>query len=359
MELPLFLKVAAVSALVSVLHAALPQSESQPAGAVVIEVPKVPEVTAVVPVAPKVINQYETTGEMPYTPVDPYRHFEHKRNAKPVFSHRVPPAYNKTTLDEGELKVGEIRNSRLSLYLRGNYMEPDAVVKRLEDAGYKILAVEALDKKKQLVSIVFTCSALEAMGRQNGRGFAASLRILVDGINQQISITNPLYLSRAFMQNDFESAIPKAALDTLRTTFESQELKNSDDLLKYNLLPKYVFMNGMPSYGDMAMIERGDQAEMLAKAKKSKNVLFVQELSKTAAVVGVKLSSRTSKFVTKIGSQNGALLPYPALIENGEVKILDPKYYIAVMYPLLKMGDFMTISTVPGAIQNDVKKAFK
>ncbi len=359
MGLSVFLKIAVLSTLATGLYATVAENEPQPANTLIIEVPKVPEVTAVVPVAPKVLNQYETTQGEPYTPVNPHRQFEHKRNAKPVFSHRVPPSYNKTTLDEGELKVGDVKNSRLSLYLRGNYMEPKEVLKRLEDTGYKILASEALDKKKKLVSIVFTCSALEAMGKQSGRGFTASLRILVDGINQQISITNPLYVARAFMQDDFESAIPEAALDTLRSAFESQELKNSDDLLKYNLLPKYVFMSGMPSYGDMAMIERGDHAEMLAKASKSKNVVFVQELSKSIAVIGVNLSSRTSKFVTKIGAQNGALLPYPALIENGEVKLLDPKYYIAVMYPMLKMGDFMTISTVPGAIVNEVKKVFK
>ncbi len=39
--------------------------------------------------------------------------------------------------------------------------------------------------------------------------------------------------------------------------------------------------------------------------------------------------------------------------------MLDPKYYIAVMYPMLKMSQFMKISTVPGAITKDIGKIFR
>lgn len=61
----------------------------------------------------------------------------------------------------------------------------------------------------------------------------------------------------------------------------------------------------------------------------------------------------------KIGVENASLLPYPVLLENGKAKILAPKYYLAISYPLLKMAQFMTISSVPSAIEKDCKKLFK
>jgi hypothetical protein len=73
----------------------------------------------------------------------------------------------------------------------------------------------------------------------------------------------------------------------------------------------------------------------------------------------VKLSDNTSKFIEKVGVENAALLPYPVLLENGKAMILAPKYYIAIAYPLLKMSQFMRISTIPGAIEKDCKKLFK
>ena len=46
-------------------------------------------------------------------------------------------------------------------------------------------------------------------------------------------------------------------------------------------------------------------------------------------------------------------------IENGEAKVLAPKYNLALHYPLLSMTGFMTIATVPGAILKDCEKIFQ
>lgn len=46
-------------------------------------------------------------------------------------------------------------------------------------------------------------------------------------------------------------------------------------------------------------------------------------------------------------------------IERKEATILHPKYYIALSYPKLSMGQFMTISSVPGEIEDDIEAAFK
>jgi len=82
-------------------------------------------------------------------------------------------------------------------------------------------------------------------------------------------------------------------------------------------------------------------------------------LASGATLVGIKLSKRTRKFTKRIGRNNAAMLPYPILIEKGKAKILDPKYYISFMYPMLTMSEFMTIATVPDAMLKDCEKVFK
>jgi hypothetical protein len=257
-----------------------------------------------------------------------------------------------------DTKVGEVASSQVSAYLRGDLQSVDAVKKALTDAGFTILSASAIDKKGQLTSIVFTSDALVQMADKPNRGFAASLRVLVDEKNKQITITNPLYIARGFLQDDFDKEAVKPILENVRKAFPG--LKNSEDVLKFTLLPKYHFMVSMPYYEDMIVLAKGD--DLLAKAKArngGKDLVFVQPLSKGRTLIGMKLGKRTGKFVNKVGVKNAALLPYPILIEDGEAKILDPKYYISVMYPMLKMSEFMKISTVPGAIQLDCENLFR
>ena len=134
-------------------------------------------------------------------------------------------------------------------------------------------------------------------------------------------------------------------------------LKNSKDALKFQLLPKYQFMNGMPHYEDMIEVASGD--DLLEKIKDNDKVLFTQKLENGSTLIGIKLSKRTRTFTRRIGRNNAAMLPYPILIENGKAKILDPKYYIAYMYPLLQMSEFMTIASIPDAMIKDCEKVFK
>jgi len=71
------------------------------------------------------------------------------------------------------------------------------------------------------------------------------------------------------------------------------------------------------------------------------------------------LATRTSKFVKKIGRANAAILPWCIAVEDSKATALSAKYYIAMSYPLLDMGGFMGIMTVPGAVIADLEKVFK
>lgn len=118
----------------------------------------------------------------------------------------------------------------------------------------------------------------------------------------------------------------------------------------------------MPYYEDHDELGEGSNADLLSKAKaykKGKSFLFELKLSDKSTLVGYDLAKRTKKFVKKIGRVNSAILPYCISIENGKATSLEAKYYLAVSYPLLTMGEFTTIATVPGAIKKDLSKPFR
>lgn len=282
------------------------------------------------------------------------------------FSKRMPPNYLTTeqrygkggegaTLSNSTKMVGEVDKGRISAYLRADLMDVETASEKLKNAGFEIVATEALDKKKTLISIVFTNSDLKAMASKTNRGFMGTLRLLIDPNNKQISITNPLYLAKAFLAQDFNEENPKKVLTAIVNEFTG--LRNSMDKLKFQLLPKYQFMNGMPYFKDMQVVARGDN--LVEKLQKNKKVVYHFTLANGSTVVGVRLSKRTQKFPKRIGTNNAGMLPYPLLIENGEAKILDPKYYLALMYPQLTMEEFMTIATIPDAIRKDCTKVFR
>ena len=278
------------------------------------------------------------------------------------FSKRIPPNYIPHRFDHMKrekvstnTRIGEVNHGRISAYLRGAFMEVTEVEERLKKAGFTVLTAAPVNKKKTLISVVFTNPAMISMASKPNRGFMATLRVLIDTKEKSISITNPLYMCKGFLQSDFDEKAANKLLENVIDNFPS--LKNSKDALKFQLLPSYQFMNGMPHYGDMLEVASGD--DLLERIKDNKKVVFTQKLENGSVLVGIKLGKRTRKFTKRIGRNNAAMLPYPVLIENGKAKILDPKYYISFMYPLLQMSEFMTIATIPDAMYRDAQRALR
>ncbi len=278
------------------------------------------------------------------------------------FSKRVPPNY--TPHSFGKLqkekkythtRIGEENKGRISAYLRAPFMEIDTIKKKLKSAHFDILTTTPLNKKGDLISLVFTYQELVKLASKPNRGFSASLRILIDTKEKKISITNPLYIAKGFLQDDFNEKVAKKTLLQLIALFPN--LTNSQDTLKYQLLPNYQFMNGMPKYKDMITVASGEN--LLEKIKNNNKVVFKQTLENGATLIGIRLGKRTRQFTKRIGRNNAGMLPYPILIENGKAKILDPKYYISFMYPKLTMSEFMTIATIPDAILKDCERIFR
>lgn len=324
------------------------------ASTVTIMLPKVPEV----PEVPKVevtMPSLQKNGD--YKTNEQIIH-EATKKKEVHFSNRVAPSY----VEEKEparksIEVGETKNGKITAYLHLPLMSEIELKEKLTEAGFEVVKNYKHDKKGTLISFVFTNSAIINASSKNNRGFMSALRATIDKKNSLISITNPPYIMRAFMQNEYDAALADTTLVTLRNTFK--ELTNSTEELRFRLLEQYQFMEGMPKYTDMQVLAKAPNAVLLSKAKESKKVLYEIKLKNGSTILGVKLGARTSKFVKKTGYQNAGLLPYPVLIENNEAKILDPKYYISIMYPMLKMSQFMTIATIPGAINKEIDKIFR
>jgi len=138
------------------------------------------------------------------------------------FSKRYPPNYvppkerEKMGMQQKE-KVGEINNGRISINLIGDYIDVQEVKKRLKSANFDILAVVSLDKKRDLISVVFTNDTLKKMASKSGREFLGTLRVLIDKKEKKMAITNPLYLSKAFLQKDFDKESAMRVLDSIKT----------------------------------------------------------------------------------------------------------------------------------------------
>jgi len=315
---------------------------------IIIDVPKVPKIQTKVPSVIIIENSKQN--------------IQTKRLGKTNAigsSKRIPPNYNKKekpTVNK-DTKAGEVKNARISAYLQTALISKKELTKKLQDAGFKIIGEYKVDKKANYISIIFTNDSITKMASKSKRGFSGTLRLLIDKKNSQISILNPLFVHKAFMQTDYDEKTAHKTLNDLHLIFN--DLKNSKDIVKFTRLSRYQFMQNMPHYQDMIKVAIGDNKTLLAKAKKSKKVIYEHHLDNGSVIIGVKLSRRTSKFVKKTGYQNSELLPYPILIEDNVAKILAPKYYIAIMYPNLSMSEFMTIATIPGAIQKDCDKVFR
>ena len=246
----------------------------------------------------------------------------------------------------------------INAYLTGKHVSVSDAKSKLKGAGFSVIATYA--PVKNGTTLVFTCPKLKKQGAKKGRAHAAVLRMFIDDAEQTVSITNPIYFGMAFMQKDYDENVAFAVFEKISQAFPG--LVGSKDKLDSGNIAGFHFMMGMPYYEDADELATANQAELLSKAKaykKGKNLIFSLKLSSTSTLLGYELGKKTKKFIKKIGRANAAVLPYCIAVEDGTASALAAKYYLAISYPQLSMGEFMTISTVPGAIEKDLKKVFK
>ncbi|MBC8237977.1 MAG: hypothetical protein H8E76_07075, partial [Helicobacteraceae bacterium] len=105
----------------------------------------------------------------------------------------------------------------ISAYLVGGHMDVNDARKKLKSVGYQVLVTYNSVKDGQ--TIVFTNDVLKAQAAKEKRAHAAVLRLFVDNQEKTISITNPVYFGRAFMQDDYNENVFNAELEKLSGAF--------------------------------------------------------------------------------------------------------------------------------------------
>ena len=239
---------------------------------------------------------------------------------------------------------------KISAYYDAPYASAKTVKAKLSKAGFKVLASYSPAGKKNVNVMIITNKKLTAMASKKSRGFAAIERVMVDSTAKTVRVTNPIYWAKAFMQKDYSASAPAAAKTALGKALG--KLTATKDVLNEGDLAGYHFMIGMPYYKEMIELKAGGKV-------KGKKKVFELKLANGSTLIGVNMGKTTESFVDKIGADKAILLPYTILVEDGKGYALHPKYYIALSYPLLSMGQFMGISSIPDVIDRKLKKIFR
>ena len=241
---------------------------------------------------------------------------------------------------------------KLTTYYVSALQPLDALKSKLIANGFEILATTEILEGETVITI--TNSELKATN-----SYMATLQLLVNGVKNEIRVQNPSYLGAAYLQDDYQYGQFKATLTALEASLGA--MSDVDEQQKLSELAGYRFMFGMPYLEDTLEITQGEHLlEKLTAPKAEKYIAYSLKLANGATLVGHKLNKKTNKFLKKIEQEHNAqLLPYEAMIKDGKVTILDPKYYLALSLPLLSMTAFMKIATTPDQITKDIKRAYK
>jgi hypothetical protein len=242
-----------------------------------------------------------------------------------------------------------LQAANISAYYSAPYVDVKTVKTNLEKSGFKVLTTYSPAKKSHLNVIVFTNAKLKSIASKKSRGFAAVQRVLVNSKTKTVLATNPQYWIKAFMQKDFQAGSCKSITASLDKALG--KLTPTADALSKGALSHYHFMVSMPYYEDMIELKKG--------AKSVKNKLFQIKLANGSTLVGLKMSKGAESFISTIGEDKALVLPYTILLEEGKAYALHAKYYLAISYPKLTMGEFMKISSIPDKIERTLKKSVK
>lgn len=241
----------------------------------------------------------------------------------------------------------------------------EAVEARLKSGGFKVVGKYF---PKNLAGYGVVIATDDAMLREVGSvgghailGAAIRVGVKADG---SVTYTNPDYWYRAYFRKAFdkrEEAV-KGLQARLEGVLGSGAGQGGDE--KPANLANYRYMVGMErldsSKNKLNEYESFNDAlntvrENLAKgAGKTAKVYEVVMPNRKLAVFGVAMMSGEhgdGEWVKKIDMQNNiAALPYEVYIIGNEVGSPHGRYRIALAFPNVGMGQFMRISSQPGAI---------
>ncbi|CAA6817350.1 MAG: Unknown protein [uncultured Sulfurovum sp.] len=189
---------------------------------------------------------------------------------------------------------------------------------------------------------------------QNTNTYTATLQVYVG--SSGIRIQNPEYFGAAYLDHRYKQGYFQVTMTALIKVFGN--LKGSQERLNSNELSNYRFMPGMPQFKQFISVCKTEKVQR--KIQGNKNILYTLPLPNGTILVGHRLSTGTNGFLRKLGqTKNSQILPYEVLIYSNEVKMMHPKFYLALSLPQLSMDQFMKIADIPDKIERDIRNAYK
>ncbi|RRS31214.1 MAG: hypothetical protein P794_04550 [Epsilonproteobacteria bacterium (ex Lamellibrachia satsuma)] len=250
-----------------------------------------------------------------------------------------------------KLVLGGKVPKELTTYYVANPQTIDGLKEKLKANGFTVLATSEIFNGKMVITITN-----DELKKTNT--FVATLQVLVNG-EEEVRVQNPSYFGAAYLQKKYRYGQFTETLKALQAALG--DMYATDEKFELDDLAGYHFMFGMPYLDDTITVAQGNALLSKVTSKKaSKYVAYTLQLPNGTTIVGHKLRSQTNKFLQKIKvERNANILPYETMIKDRKAVMLDPKYYLALSLPLLNMGDFMKISSAPGEIEKDIKRAYK
>ncbi len=250
------------------------------------------------------------------------------------------------------------------------------VVKVLKDNSFIILGSYSPSNKSSLKVIAFTRNDIKnTVIKVVDRGALAAIfkvGLVENNGTVTISYTNPEYLLRAYLMNNynsFQNTFQKFSTD-LKTTFESigNEFVPFGGTVEADKLKNYHYKIMMPYFTDpVELAEFSSFEEGLKKIESNLNAnkgntKLVYKLvypNDKVVVFGIGLYNDEEgepNFLPKIGEDHAAALPYEIILQGTEATMLHGKYRIALHWPDLTMGTFMKIMSTPGDIKDAMEE---
>ena len=246
----------------------------------------------------------------------------------------------------------------------------------LQQEGFEVLGTYHPANRGSLEVIAFTRKDLKnTVVKVADRGALAAVMkvgLVAEGEKVTVSCTNPDYLLRAYLGEDYNTH--RRSLETFTSDLKTALSSVGDEFTPFGgsveaeKLKKYHYKIMMPYFtdpvtlGEYNTFEAGlSTIENNLKQKRGNTVKVYQIVypDKQIAVFGVGLRDKEegeSYFLPRIGVEHAAAMPYEIILQNNTATMLHGKYRIALHWPDLTMGTFMKIMSTPGDIEDTLVK---
>lgn len=253
----------------------------------------------------------------------------------------------------------------LSTYLECNYSAEQNVSTLLTSYGFTLLYEQPVENSNEIVWV--THPSLKSYALRKDKSFIAnSLRIFVDTNKSTLFITNPEYFVKAYLGDSYMLGDGVKIRKIVQNIFKG--CTYGTEKVAFKRLENYTFMAGMPTYkGSIVLFKAKTLEEIWSRLNVRKNkdkIKFRYKLAQNRYIIGVDLLEISKNIVKHLGDRYALIFPFTLVVEPNahhefEVKLLDPKYQIALFYPSLDLTSFFPIIALPDQIEKALKMLFK